>query len=227
MPRLKALEYDSEDAMRSASVAIRSRLMNLPKPVMMRRVERVRPVDAYIAPKEKALEETAIELPVVEEPDQPLRTPLNMLAPPSWKFLISLASARTGVSVRDIMSESRLKATVHARYIAIGLIYSHQPKSTLEIGRILKRDHSTCLRAIKLTNSKKFVWEASDLAVCATLRLRGRKTPSVVQDALKQAVKDGKTLRQFADDVGYTYRSIRSVAIRLGIDKNVNMEVVK
>lgn len=114
---------------------VRARLMGLPRRI-------VRPRLAVAQP-------ALLPEPSVEAPPKPRGAPLNMLAPCSWKFLRELAALRHGVGSRDIMSHSRARAIVAARYEAMALVYQHTQASLPQVGRLFGRDHTTVFHALR------------------------------------------------------------------------------
>lgn len=81
--------------------------------------------------------------------------PLNMLAPCSWRFLVAYVSLKTGVGAKDILSPSRSRDILPARYIAIGLVYQHTQFSLPQTGKAFGRDHSTVLHALHKTGARE------------------------------------------------------------------------
>lgn len=81
--------------------------------------------------------------------------PLNMLAPCSWRFLVAYVSLKTGVGAKDILSPSRSRDILPARYIAIGLVYQHTQFSLPQTGKAFGRDHSTVLHALHKTGTRE------------------------------------------------------------------------
>lgn len=86
------------------------------------------------------------------------RAPLNMLAEPSWKFLIALTSLRTGVSVKDIIGKTRTHAIAAARHEAIALVYAYSNKSLGMIGQMFGgMDHSTIFYIVQKLGAVKLI----------------------------------------------------------------------
>src|SRR5690606_30098070 len=112
---------------------IRTRLMGFPKRIIVVKSQPQAPVETAA----EVFEEPAIK------PVLPNGVPLNMLAPPSWKFLRELAALRHGIGTREIMSHNRSRAVVAARYEAMALVYQHSQLSLPQVGRLFKRDHTT------------------------------------------------------------------------------------
>lgn len=76
-------------------------------------------------------------------------TPLNMLAPCSGKFLLAVVALRHGISPQEIIGGKRERRYVAARTEAMCLIYQHTQWSLPQVGRFLKRDHTTVLHALQ------------------------------------------------------------------------------
>lgn len=71
-------------------------------------------------------------------------------AGPQVSFIIAQVSARTGISVNDILSQRRSAEYVNARHIAIYLAKVMTTRSLPEIGRRFGgRDHTTILHAAR------------------------------------------------------------------------------
>lgn len=88
----------------------------------------------------------------------PGNAPLNMLTECSWRFLVAYAALRTGVKQREILSDSRSRDVIPARYYAIGLVFQHTQGSLPQIGKAFGRDHSTILHALRKQGvSERFV----------------------------------------------------------------------
>ncbi|MGV8955737.1 MAG: helix-turn-helix domain-containing protein [Cypionkella sp.] len=80
-----------------------------------------------------------------EEHFLPRHQAANMLALPSWKFILALVALKHGVLQRDILGVYRDKPLVAARHEAIALIYQHTLLRVSTIGRHFDRDHATVL----------------------------------------------------------------------------------
>jgi hypothetical protein len=75
--------------------------------------------------------------------------PLDMLSPPSWRFLLKLACLRHKVPSTVILGPARTRGAVAARHYAICLIYQHTQCSLPQVGAHLGRDHTTVLYALE------------------------------------------------------------------------------
>lgn len=114
---------------------VRARLMNFPVKVRSKP-----PVNMPLVIQEEPMESV---------PAAPDTVPLNMLATPSWRFLVALAAVRNGVTSDDILGPYRGKILVAARCDAMGLMFQHTPASLPRIGLCLNRDHTTVLHALR------------------------------------------------------------------------------
>jgi hypothetical protein len=83
--------------------------------------------------------------------DEPWGCPLNMLSPPSPRFLIKLVALRREVSARAMIDRVKTVPMVAARDEAIALIYTHCRRMSLpELGRLFGgRDHTTILHSLR------------------------------------------------------------------------------
>lgn len=97
----------------------------------------------YVAP-------APIAAPILDEEELgELSAPLNMLAPCSGKFLLALVALRHGIPSKEIVGDSRKRAHVAARTEAMCLIYQHTQWSLPQVGRFIRRDHTTVLHALQ------------------------------------------------------------------------------
>lgn len=53
------------------------------------------------------------------------------------------------VQVKDIVSQSRKRSTADARAIVCYILHRHLGMSSTEVGKMLNRDHSSVLAAVK------------------------------------------------------------------------------
>lgn len=91
------------------------------------------------------------ELPVAVTP-----TPLNMLAYPSWRFLVAYAAAKHGVDREYIVGPRRAYAIVAASDEAIYLSRTHVPGLGLtRLGIYFQRDHTSVLQAVRRYIARK------------------------------------------------------------------------
>lgn len=97
-----------------------------------------------------------------EEHFLPHHKAVNMLAPPSWRFLLSLVALKHGVMQRDILGPRRNRFLIAARHEAIALTFEHTQANKMNIGQHFTRDHTTVLYALrKLGRSRKLVQRIS------------------------------------------------------------------
>jgi hypothetical protein len=84
------------------------------------------------------------EAPAAPPPEPAYGCPLDMLLQPSWRFLVSLAALKGGVTSDDIIGPQRFRPIAKARHYACYLIAVHTSLSLPHIGRNLGgRDHKT------------------------------------------------------------------------------------
>jgi len=102
-----------------------------------------RPIPA--PPPEPDLQEAV--WPVTDEVQH--LAPLDMLKPPSWRFLLALSAVRHQQSTRDILGYSRSRKVAIARHEAVYLIAYHTPHSIARMGTFFNRDHTTLLASLK------------------------------------------------------------------------------
>lgn len=89
-----------------------------------------------------------------EEHFLPTYRATNMLAQPSWRFILSLVALKHGVMQREILGPYRNRAIVAARHEAIAMTYQHTQLSMPAVGRLFARDHTTVLHALKKTGGR-------------------------------------------------------------------------
>lgn len=70
------------------------------------------------------------------------------------RFILAAIANLYGVGIKDILGPSRLPSTVRARYQIAWEIYKNCDLSYSQIGRILCRDHSTILYAVRRCQTK-------------------------------------------------------------------------
>lgn len=99
----------------------------------------------------RSLAEVEPELPIAVDP-----CPLNMLAAPSWRFLVAYCAVKHGQDRADILSASRAKPVVAARDEAIHLVRHHVPAiGVTRIGVYFGRDHSTIVSTLQRYSERK------------------------------------------------------------------------
>lgn len=102
---------------------------------------------------------------------------INMLAPPSWRFLAALVGAKHGLAVDDIMGRGRTKPVASARHETWMLVYQHTQFGVTAIGRIFDRDHCSIHHAIsKRGNVRKLVEKPAQLPAAPYNRLAQIRT---------------------------------------------------
>ena len=134
---MPAKAYTSAAEMLGAAAACHARLRG--RPAVARTTHpRPEPVAVPVA-------EPIESLPCVLPPP----CPMNMMAPPAWKFLRSYVAAKHGVTAGEIASPTHRYAVVRARNELAHLMDTHTEMSSKKIGLLLGRDHSTILHSIK------------------------------------------------------------------------------
>jgi len=169
---------------------------------------------ALLIPPVEVVQEVASEEPSpAPEPFKAvIGCPLNMLAPPSWKFLVALAAVRHGVSRKDIMGATRVRPVVAARHEAMALVYSHTRHRMLEIGRLFDQDHTCVLNAIQKMGAKALPKEpAIASADAATKRSRD------LHRGIRRAYEHGVRLSIIAEKYGCSSGSVKVIAHRMGL----------
>jgi hypothetical protein len=127
---------------------IRSRLYGAPPPAVVR---------AMIPPPKPV--ETVVRIKKVHEQmteafDRPLGTSVNMLAPPSWRFIVALVAMKYGVHPRDILGTDRHANVIGARHEAMVSVYQHTQGSMPSVARFFDRDHTTLIHAMRKHKAK-------------------------------------------------------------------------
>lgn len=97
---------------------------------------------------------TAPPRPEPEKPKQPAPrerhyAPLDMLTPCSWRFIMDMIIAKHNVLRSDLLGRCRTDPVTKARQELMLLVYQHTAASTPQIGRYLRRDHTTVLYALR------------------------------------------------------------------------------
>ncbi|WEK05747.1 MAG: helix-turn-helix domain-containing protein [Candidatus Devosia phytovorans] len=93
-----------------------------------------------------------------EEHFLPHHKAVNMLAQPSWRFLLSLVALKHGVMQRDILGHCRSRHLIAARHEAMALTFEHTQANKMNIGLHFTRDHTTVIHALrKLGRVRKLV----------------------------------------------------------------------
>jgi hypothetical protein len=106
---------------------------------------------------------------VPAEPVASTPCPLNMLACPSWRFLVAYAAAKHRVDRDDILSPFRGRQVTAARTEAIYLARTHVPGIGLtRLGLYFGRDHSTILTTLRRYELRKAQQQLSPLSTVFT-----------------------------------------------------------
>jgi hypothetical protein len=121
---------------------VRARLYG-PRPVM-RRPKALEPIVVLPILDGRSLAE------FTDEPQASTPCPLNMLSPPSWRFIVAYASAKHRVGKDQVLSPFRGRQVVAARTEAIHLVRTHVPGIGLtRLGLYFGRDHSTIISTLQ------------------------------------------------------------------------------
>lgn len=139
---MQAIEGQSSAQLIRHYSEVRARLYG-PRPVM-RRPKPPEPIVVLPILNGRSLADFTTE-PYASTP-----CPLNMLSPPSWRFLVAYTAAKHHVGMDQILSPFRGREIVAARSEAIHLVRSHVPGIGLtRMGQYFGRDHSTILSALR------------------------------------------------------------------------------
>lgn len=85
-----------------------------------------------------------------DEPQAITPCPLNMLTPPSWKFLVAYTAAKHRVGKDQVLSPFRGRQVVAARAEAIYLARTHiEGIGLTRLGLYFGRDHTTILSSLR------------------------------------------------------------------------------
>lgn len=88
-------------------------------------------------------------VPVEAVPIQIGHDSLDMLAGPSWRFILDLVCMKHGVGRRDILGPSHYYTICRVRYEFAWLLKFNMGLSLTRIGQILNRDHTTILHGLR------------------------------------------------------------------------------
>lgn len=165
-----------------------------------------------------------------EEIFLPTYRALNMLAPPSWKFLLSLAAMKHNVMQRDILGPYKDHELVAARHEAIALTYQHTLLSTPAVGRNFNRDHSSVVHVLhKLDRRDKFVCRQEPSPALAARESKPAKPkaakcatrpPTALQRAVRRAYENQIPPSVVAEEYGCAVGSVKVIAHYLGIKRS-------
>lgn len=166
---------------------------------------------------------------VPEEHFLPSKRAANMIAQPSWKFLLSLVALKHRVMQRDILGTSRYRHIVAARHEAMALIYRHTLASMPQVARYFGKDHSSVHYALsKLGSTVKLVERpapleeetpAPKLGYLGARDARGRfsKPRTVLQRAVLRAYQHNIPPSLVAEEYGCNPKSVKVIAHHMGL----------
>lgn len=216
---MQAREFTSAAEMMAARAEVHQRFFKPePKPAPKPVAVVSRPEPTRLGPKITVLE----------------YAPLNMLSPPSWKFLVAFAAVRRGVSADEIMGQSRGNTICQARHDAVALVALYSPERTpLQIARLFGRDRATIVHSLKVRASgplpliaapvvakapaPKAAKPASKASPTRRKRNPAVRKATVLQSAVTRAYAYGVPLKDVADEYGSTTGSLKVIAHNLGL----------
>ncbi len=143
-----------------------------------------------------------------------LGAPLNMLAPPSWKFLVSVTAAHTGVSPRDILGRCRVPHIVSARHDAVAMVYSHGNRTFHQMARLFGLDHSTIIYIVKKRGAARLI-PHKPVSPRRVRLMKGPATP--LNHAVVAGYMAGTPVKIIAAQTGSPPGSIRAMASLMGV----------
>lgn len=174
---------------------------------------------------------TAVEppVPVIVKPVG--RAPLDMLAPPSVRFLIKLAALRHRMPIALVKSRDRLRPVVLARREAICLVFQHTQLSLPAVGRHFEQDHTTILHALRRAGKNQ---KLVDLRPSMAARARPKapaaskpvdepklpKAPTSLQQVVRRAYQFDIKPSVIAEHYGCNPKSVKVIAHRLGLKRS-------
>jgi chromosomal replication initiation ATPase DnaA len=79
---------------------------------------------------------------------QPLSTVVEISDEQEAMSLIRVVAAHFNLSIKDILSRSRVRPLVIPRQVAMAVVRGHTNLSSTFIGKVFKRDHTTVLHGI-------------------------------------------------------------------------------
>ncbi len=93
--------------------------------------------------------------PTVVSPELPNYAPFNFLGRPGPERIIRLVALKHGYRYYDILGSGRTKPLTAARREAVRLVKSHcREMSSVQIGRLFHRDHSSILNLLGRSRRK-------------------------------------------------------------------------
>lgn len=206
---------------------VRARLMGrvkpMPRPVLLSLpTPKLEPVEEKPAKAPRAPRRPYVVLP------RDLNAPLNMLTPPSWRFLVAVASARHGIPQADIVSASRVRSVVAARQDAMAMVYQHTQASTSVVGRYFGRDHTTVIHALQKMKTRGKLVELTP-AISAEQRCRPlrplvgfsgdehERRAQIARLVVRQGFAIGRPIKNIAEELGFAPRSVMAIASGMGL----------
>lgn len=159
---------------------------------------------------------------------------LNMLAPPSWRFLLALSALKHGVLQREVLGRSRQVHIVAARYEAMALTYQHTQASMPKVGRHFNRDHTTVLHGLRKRGAvqklvEKYVPEDTPQAPRlpkSVPDIKGGapagakpKPRTALQRAVKRAYDHNISPAAVAEGYGCNPKSVKVIAFHMGLKR--------
>lgn len=167
-------------------------------------------------------------------PDEPYV--LNMLAPCSWRFLVALASEKTGIPVPDIMGPSIARPVRIARQLCMALIYQHTQASARMTAGYFGRQSSKVVASLKRFGpSRKLVEVRNEVYARYLARIQVLNTTSVrkgrariidktkprteLQQAVLEAYQQGTPPAELVKKYGCHPKSVKVIAHNLGLKR--------
>lgn len=160
----------------------------------------------------------------------PLHHTPNMLAQPSWRFIVSLVALKHGVMQREILGRGRTRGVVAARHEAMALVYRHTQASMPAVGRYFDRDHSSIHHALtKLGATHKLVERPTPpppapvtpqrvKAIAQPRDAKGKfRKPTVLQRAVRRGYQNNVQRDVIAEEYGCSPLSVKVIAHRMGL----------
>lgn len=154
----------------------------------------------------------------------PTKQAANMLAQPSWKFIVALVALKHGLLQRELLGPSREHRLVGPRYEAMHLIYRHTHASMPMIGRWFGRHHTTVLFGLSRIGSyAKLVDELPPPPPEPPKprpALNKREPRTALQKAVRRAYEHQVRPSVVAEEYACSVDSVRVLAHRLGMRRS-------
>lgn len=160
----------------------------------------------------------------------PLHHTSNMLAQPSWRFIVSLVALKHGVMQREILGRGRTRGVVAARHEAMALVYRHTQASMPAVGRYFDRDHSSIHHALTKFGATHKLVERPTLpppappipqrtkASAQPRDARGKfRKPTMLQRAILRAYLNNVPASVVAEEYGCNPLSVKVIAHNMGL----------